>query len=255
MSLTTGIWNNVEEIVEWPNGVVGILMCINTGDYTNLAQILEAFTNFAETALKTTMGRARYLLGLPLTYVTMRFTTHGVTGLSATRGFFSPPQSAIPFLFDIIGVPWHNANNEHTEKAIAQGCNRNRNIISMLTKKARGQNPTPQSLQEIVDLMKTNHDKDIQNPVMFRHESVDVCVPPWEYAWKWRGNRTKSNVNIRPRQRVEPTISMPRRGRLGNHSRRQYDGDIGIFISSQEVGNTSLGGLRQSILDASDDRT
>jgi hypothetical protein len=134
MNLTTGIWNNVEEIVEGPDGVAGILLCINKEDCTNLMQILEAFANFAESTLKTTMGRVRYLLGLPLTCDTMRFTTHDVAGLSATKGFFFPPQLAIPFLFDIIGVPWRNANNEYTEKAIAQGCNRNRDIIRILTR-------------------------------------------------------------------------------------------------------------------------
>jgi hypothetical protein len=36
-------------------------------------------------------------------------------------------------------------------------------------------------LREIVDLMKTSHDEDIQNPVVTGRESEDVCVPPWEY--------------------------------------------------------------------------
>jgi hypothetical protein len=64
MNLTTGMWDNVEEIVEWPNGVAGILMCANTRDYVGLAQILEAFANIAENTLKTTTGRVRYSLGL-----------------------------------------------------------------------------------------------------------------------------------------------------------------------------------------------
>ena len=115
MNLTTGICNDIEEIVEWPDGVAGILLCINKGDCADLIRILEAFANFAENTLKTPMGRVRYLLGLPLTCDTMRFTTHDVAGLSATRGYFFPPQLAIPFLFDIIGVPWRNANNEYSE--------------------------------------------------------------------------------------------------------------------------------------------
>jgi hypothetical protein len=86
MNLTTGVWNDVDEIVEWPDGVAGILSCINKGGCANLIQILEAFANFAENTLKTPMGRVRYLLGLPLTYDTMRSTTRDVQGLSATGG-------------------------------------------------------------------------------------------------------------------------------------------------------------------------
>jgi hypothetical protein len=173
--------------VEWPNGVAGIQMCANTGDYIGLARILEAFANLAENTLKTTMGRVRYLLGLPLTRDAMRFTTHGVTGFSATRGFFSLPQSAIPFLFDVLEVPWCNANNERTEKAIIRGAARNRNIIRTLTEKGWGQHYASPRLpvREIVDMLKTGHDEDIQNPVMSGHESSDLCVRPWEYK---RGN-------------------------------------------------------------------
>jgi hypothetical protein len=194
MNLTTGMWNKVEEIVEWPNGVAGIQMRANTGDYIGLARVLGAFANLAENTLKTTMGRVRYLLGLPLTRDAMRFTTHGVAGFSATRGFFSLPQSAIPFLFDVLGVPWYNANNEYTEKAIIRGAARNRNIIRTLEEKGWGPHyASPQlregewffPLREIVDVMKTGRDGDIQNPVISGRESFDLCVQPWEYK---RGN-------------------------------------------------------------------
>jgi hypothetical protein len=180
MNLTTGVWNDVEEIVEWPDGVAGILTCINKGDCANLIRRLEAFANFAGNTLKTPMGRVRYLLGLPLTYNAMGFTTHDVAGLSATRGYFFPPQLAIPFLFDIIGVPWCNANNEYAEKAIAQGCNRNRKIVRMLTKYEGGQDATPNLLREAMDLLKTNRDEDIQNPLITGRESEEACVPPGE---------------------------------------------------------------------------
>jgi hypothetical protein len=85
INLTTGIWINVEEIDEWPNGVACIQMCANTGGHVGLANILEAFTDLAENTLETTMGRVRCLLGMPLTRDTMRFTTHDVTGFSATK--------------------------------------------------------------------------------------------------------------------------------------------------------------------------
>jgi hypothetical protein len=123
---------------------------------------------------------------MPLTHDTMRFATHDVAGFSATRGFFSLPQSAIPFLFDVLGVPWCNANNEYTDTAIVRGAARNRDIITTLEAKELGpRNASPllrggewvSPLREVVDLMKTvreTFDQDIQDPVMPGHESFDL---------------------------------------------------------------------------------
>jgi hypothetical protein len=107
-------------------------MCANTGDHVGLANILETFADLAETTLENTMGRLRCLLGMPLTHDAMRFTTHDVVGLSATRGFFCLPRSAIPFLCDVLGIPRCDANNECTDTAIIRGAARNRGIIRRL---------------------------------------------------------------------------------------------------------------------------
>ena len=120
IDLTIGMWNDAPDLVGWPNGVAGIQMCAEAGDNEGLANILDVFADLAEAVLMSTMGRVRYMLGLPLTYDAMRFTSHDVTGLSVTKGFFFLPRTAIPFLYDVLRIPWRNANDEYAEAAMRQ---------------------------------------------------------------------------------------------------------------------------------------
>jgi hypothetical protein len=126
IDLTIGMWNDAPDLVGWPNGVAGIQMCAEAGDSEGLAQILDVFADLAEAVLISMTGRVRYMLGLPLTYDAMRFTSHDVAELSVASGFFFLPRAAIPFLYDGLRIPWCNANNEYTEAARVRGAATNR---------------------------------------------------------------------------------------------------------------------------------
>jgi hypothetical protein len=130
IDLTIGIWSDAPDIVEWPNGVAGIQMCAEAGRNEGLANRLDVFANLAEVVLISMTGRVRYKLGLPLMYDAIRFTSHDVTGLSVAKGCFFLPRTAIPFLYDVLRIPWCNANNEYTEAAIVRGAATNRDITT-----------------------------------------------------------------------------------------------------------------------------
>jgi hypothetical protein len=47
----------------------------------------------------------------------------------------------MPFLFDVLGIPWCDANNEYTDAAIIRGAARNRDIIRRLKTRGRATHP------------------------------------------------------------------------------------------------------------------
>jgi hypothetical protein len=135
---------------------------------------LDVFANLAEAVLISMTGRVRYMLELPLTCDAMRFTSHDVTGLSVAKGFFFLPWTAIPFLYEVLRIPWRNANNEYAEAAIVRGAATNRDIARRM--RAGG---WVYPLREVVDMIKygaPTRDEDIQDPVMSGHELLDLHV-------------------------------------------------------------------------------
>jgi hypothetical protein len=181
IDLTMGVWGDTPDLVGWPSGVVGIQKFSVAGDNVGLANLLEAFADLAVAVLASAMGRVRYMLGLSLTCDAMRLTSHNVTGLSVTKDFFFAPRTAIPFLFDILRIPWNSANNESTDALIVKNAATNMGAIKKMREGRR-----KMSLCEVLDMMRTSDDV-AQDPVMQDHPSYDNSGKlPMATPQQWR---------------------------------------------------------------------
>jgi hypothetical protein len=174
IGLTMGVWNDTPDLVGWPSGVAGVQKCTLTGDNVGLANLLEAYADLAEAVLTSVMGRVHYMLGLPFTCDAMRFTSHNVTGLSVAKGFFFAPRTAIPFLFDVLRIPWGSANNGCTEALIVRNAATNRATIEKMRDGGH-----VYSLCEVLDMIRTP-DEVVRDPAMFISDQL-----PMETNQKW----------------------------------------------------------------------
>jgi hypothetical protein len=176
INFTLGVWGDTPTVVGWPHGVLKIQKSALGGDHLGLADLIEVFAELAVAVLKSTMGRIRYLMGLPLTKNTMRHTSLNVTGSFLTKEFFFIPLTSIPFLLDILRIPWEGANNEFTNALIDKNAATNMKMVKNLR-----DGTWPSSLSDTFKFLRP-YDVVAHNPVIEEQPPGSLPLP----SRQWR---------------------------------------------------------------------